>query len=179
MKAAEVIAFWFETCTPAQWFQKDAEFDDNLRAQFAGAVGEALSGVLAGWEASAQGRLALVILLDQFCRNLYRGTPQAFAGDERALRVCQAAVAAGDLAVLGQQQRQFLLMPMMHSEDIAVQDASLPLFAEHTDERTHRYAVQHRDIVARFGRYPHRNVILGRESTPEERVFLTEPGSSF
>ncbi|MGB2487154.1 MAG: DUF924 family protein, partial [Candidatus Puniceispirillaceae bacterium] len=141
---------------------------------------QALNGQLDRWAADSNGCFALILLLDQMTRNIYRDTPKAFAGDEIA---CALSLRAAADKTIDQQEseakRQFFLMPMMHSEDITIQENSLPLFKKHTTERTYDYAIRHRDIVARFGRFPHRNVILGRPSTDEETELLAGPNSSF
>ena len=176
----DVLHFWFVECSPKAWFTKDAEFDQRLLSRFGTLVEQALSGGLDEWTETADGCLALILVLDQFPRGMYRDTPKAFAGDERALGLCQRCLEAGYVAGSEDSaKRHFMLIPMMHSEDIRVQEASLPLFERHTNARVLEYAVRHRDIIARFGRYPHRNTILGRDSTEEELAFLTQPGSSF
>lgn len=177
--AQNVLNFWFEECSPPQWFIKDADFDGLIAQRFGACVEQALNGALDHWCESREGCLALILVLDQFTRNAHRDTPKAFAGDVKALSVSSLCRERGYLNHPHQGWRHFMLIPMMHSEDLAVQEASLPLFQQHTDARVHGYAVRHRDIIARFGRYPHRNIILGRVSTPEEKEFLTQPGSSF
>ena len=175
----DILDFWFTECTPEQWFKKDYEFDKMLESRFAGTVERALTGKLDSWANSDSGCLALILLLDQFTRNIFRDTPLAFAGDEKALELSFRCVENGYLANAENHWRQFMLMPRMHSEDIAVQDVSLPLFKKLNVESVYDYAVRHRDIVARFGRFPHRNSILGRSSTKEELKFLTLADSSF
>ena len=177
--APEITHFWFTEIDPKAWFEKNDDFDEILRKRFGATVQQALDGRLADWAETAEGAMALILLLDQFTRNIYRDTPKAFAGDTQALKLCAHCREAGFFANVAPDWRRFILMPMMHSEDIAVQDASLPLFQKYTEEHTYGYAVRHRDIVARFGRFPHRNAILGRESSPEEVTFLAEPNSSF
>jgi len=174
-----VLAFWFEECTPQQWFTKDAEFDATIETRFGAAIEQGLSGALDHWTESRAGCLALILILDQFTRNVHRDTPKAFAGDPKALAICTLCRERGYLDHPDQGWRHFMLIPMMHSEDIQVQETSLPLFQKHTDEQVYSFAVRHRDIIARFGRYPHRNSILGRASTEAEIAFLKEPGSSF
>lgn len=175
----EVLAFWFEECVPQQWFKKDEDFDAAIKTRFGAAIAQGLNGELDDWRESQAGSLALILLLDQFTRNVYRDTPEAFAGDELALAITSMCRERGYLNHPNKHWRHFMLVPMMHSEDIEVQEESLPLFQMHTDERVYDYALRHRDIIARFGRYPHRNILLGRESTEEEIVFLQGPGSSF
>lgn len=174
-----VLQFWFDDCTPQQWFTVDPAFDEALRQRF-GALHQAASQAeLWGWRGSAEGRLAEVIVLDQFSRNLYRGRAQAFASDAMALALAQEAVAAGLDARLTPQQRVFLYMPYMHSESRRVHVEAERLFSALGRPENLDFERRHKAIVDRFGRYPHRNQALGRASTAEELQFLTEPGSSF
>jgi uncharacterized protein (DUF924 family) len=175
----EILDFWFKECRPEQWYKKDKAFDATLIDRFGTTIEAALEGNLDNWINDREGCLALILLLDQFTRNIYRDTPRAFAGDEKALLLSQKAVVQGFIDEAPSAWRQFMLMPMMHSEDIKVQDASLPLFKECGAEIIYEYAVKHRNIVAKFGRFPHRNAILGRQSSAEEIAFLEQPGSSF
>ncbi len=176
----EVLRFWFVECSPSDWFKKDPLFDARLAARFGRLVARALLGDLEAWTETADGCLALILALDQFPRGMYRNTPKAFAGDARALAISQHCLKAGYVAGCDDaSKRHFMLIPMMHSEDIHVQDASLEWFERYTNARVVEYAHRHREIIARFGRYPHRNEILGRQSTPEELAFLKRPGSSF
>ena len=177
--STDILNFWFTECTPQQWFKKDAEFDTLLVDRFGLSVEDALNTELDLSKTTRDDCLATILLLDQFARNIFRNTPKAFAGDSLSLRYSQNCVASGFIKGGDEQRRTFMLMPMMHSEDIAVQDASLALFEAHTNSDTHAYAIKHRDIIAQFGRFPHRNAILGRVSTPAETEFLTQPGSSF
>ncbi len=175
-----VLSFWFEEIKPEHWFTKSTDFDKLLEAKFEALVLQALNGQLDRWAGNSDGCLALILLLDQITRNIYRDTPKAFAGDEIACALSLRAAADKKIeGESGEAKRQFFLMPMMHSEDLAIQDASLPLFKTHTSERTYEFAIRHRDIIARFGRFPHRNAILGRPSSDEEIAFLKEPNSSF
>lgn len=175
-----ILTYWFKTISPKQWFTKSVEFDQQLREAFEPLVAQALNGQLDRWAADNKGCLALILLLDQMTRNIYRDTPKAFAGDEIA---CALSLRAEKDNIIEQEEseakRQFFLMPMMHSEDLSIQENSLPLFKKYTSERTYDYAIRHRDIVARFGRFPHRNAILGRPSTEEEIAFLAGPNASF
>ena len=175
----EILNFWFKECKPEQWFKKNEYFDKMIENRFLIAIENALAGKLGNWEESETGCLALIILLDQFTRNVFRDTPQAFAGDKRALALSQLCCDKDYLTNPDIQRRQFMLMPMMHSENLAVQDAALPLFKKYTSKKDYEYAEKHREIIARFGRFPHRNVILGRKSINEELEFLKQPGSSF
>lgn len=175
----QVLHFWFEESTPQQWFAKDDAFDEAIRARFGALHAQAALGELWPWRVDAPGRLAEIIVLDQFSRNLHRGTPAAFAQDGMALTLAQEAVAQGLDARLPTAQRAFLYMPYMHSESLRVQQESLRLFTALGLDKSLDYARQHEAIIARFHRYPHRNAALGRDSTPEERAFLEQPGSSF
>ena len=175
----EILNFWFKECKPEQWFKKNEYFDKMIENRFFIAIENALAGKLRNWEESETGCLALIILLDQFTRNVFRDTPRAFAGDKRALALSQLCCDKDYLTNPDIQRRQFILMPMMHSENLAVQDAALPLFKKYASGKDYEYAEKHRDIIVRFGRFPHRNVILGRKSTNEELEFLKQPGSSF
>lgn len=179
-KIRPVLDFWFEEIPEEKWFMKDAEFDALLKDRFGALVEMALASQLDGWAETSDGLMALIILLDQMTRNIHRDTPMAFAGDEMALALSLKGQQRGYLQSFeNQHYRHFLLMPMMHAEDLAIQDASLPLFERYTTPRTHEFAVKHRDIVARFGHFPHRSPILGRPLTSEEEEFLKGPNSSF
>ena len=177
--AQDVLKFWFDDTEPQCWFKKDAAFDAAVTAKFEKTVANALGGRCDQWADAADGCLALIIVLDQFTRNIFRESQRAFSGDEMALALSLRCVERGYITHPNPQWRQFMLMPMMHSEDLAIQDAALPLFDEHTNSLTYDYAIKHRDIIARFGRFPHRNNVLGRPSTDAEIEFLTQPGSSF
>jgi dihydropteroate synthase type 2 len=171
----DVVREWFSN--PARWWEKDPAFDGYLARSYGETVEAALRGELDGWAETPRGGLALVIVLDQFPRNIYRGTRRMFDGDRSALAACLRIIDRGDDKSLSDDERQFLYMPLMHSEDRAMQERSLAKFAELGT--SFDYAKQHADIVIRFGRFPHRNAILGRESVPEEVDFLKQPGSSF
>ena len=182
----EVLDFWFGTpCGPArlEWFRKEAAFDDEIRRRFGAIHAAASRRELDAWRASAEPMLALVVVLDQFSRNLYRGDARAFAQDACALDCAKEAVARRDDLALLPVQRQFLYLPFEHSEDLADQERGVELMrALEAFEETRgvsEWAVKHRDIIARFGRFPHRNAALGRASTPDEVEFLKQPGSSF
>jgi uncharacterized protein (DUF924 family) len=183
---ADVLAFWFGPpphATRGEWFRKDPEFDAGIRARFGDAVESALGGAFREWTATPHGTLARVILLDQFTRNVYRDTPRAFAGDAQALADASVAIDAGFDRELDRYERWFLYLPFEHAEEWAAQQRSLELFgrlAEETGDRSPLdWAEKHAEVIRRFGRYPHRNAILGRTSTPEELAFLAGPGSSF
>ncbi len=183
--AAQVLDFWFGDRAGArdEWFRKDPAFDALIRERFGAAVEAALTGAYAAWTDEPRGTLALVVLLDQFPRNIHRDTPRMYDGDARALAIAQAAVAAGIDAALSPYERLFLSLPFEHAEDLAMQDRSLALFGALAREpglaSQLEWAHKHAAIVRRFGRYPHRNAILGRASSPAEIAFLDEPGSRF
>jgi uncharacterized protein (DUF924 family) len=175
-----VLEFWFSPRIRPKWFVRSDELDREIRDTFGELHARAASGALDGWAASPRGALALVILLDQFPRNMFRGTPEAFATDAKAREVAHAALDAGHDHDLTQEERVFLYLPLEHSEDLADQERCVELMRALDDSPIwHDYAVRHRDVIARFGRFPHRNAILGRESTAEECEFLMQPGSSF
>lgn len=178
--AAEVLHFWFEQTTPKQWFAKDLTFDATIKQRFCTRVQQALNGELLDWAHEPETGLALILLLDQFTRHIYRDDPRAFSGDGQALALARRSVDQGWVAANGDlNHRRFYLMPLMHSEDLVVQHESIPLFATHTDQNTLHFAHRHLAIIERFGRFPHRNQLLGRKSTVDERAFLAQPGSSF
>jgi uncharacterized protein (DUF924 family) len=190
--AQAVLDFWFgapDTPTHGrnrpEWFRKDTAFDAEIGTRFGALIDAAIDGGLRAWDAAgAPSALARILLLDQFTRNAFRGTARSFAGDALALQAAQAMVATGQDLQLPPLQRWFVYLPYEHAEDLVVQEASLPLFAalgqaDAALAGTMEYAQRHRDIVFRFGRFPHRNAILGRASSAEELAFLQEPGSSF
>ena len=187
MKAPQaVLDFWFGpppwAYRPA-WFRKDASFDETLRERFGGLVDQALAAPLA-WGAAPAHALAEILLLDQLPRNLFRGQARAFAGDARARALALGLVDGGAHLALHPLQRLFAYLPLEHAEDAALQERSVALFtalaAEHAGfgEVLH-YAERHRDVILRYGRFPHRNAALGRENTPEEAAYLATPGSGF
>ena len=185
-EARAVLDFWFGPAphaTRAEWFRKDPAFDAAIRERFAATIAEGLAGGLGDWCADAHGALARVIVLDQFTRNVFRDTPRAFAGDALALEAAGAAVDAGFDRSLDPYERWFLYLPFEHAEDAAAQARSLALFGALARETGLRapleWAEKHAAVVRRFGRYPHRNAVLGRASTAGEIAFLREPGSSF
>ena len=189
-EAAEVLEFWFGAPGSAeasgarkQWFVKDAGFDATIAARFGATIEAALAGELEHWANSPESALALIIVLDQFTRNVFRDTPRAFAGDPRALALARDLVDRGWDKRLAALHRTFAYLPFEHSEQIVDQCESLRLFETLRDDPNAGgmvgYAVKHYEIVERFGRFPHRNEILGRESTPQEVEFLRQPGSRF
>jgi uncharacterized protein (DUF924 family) len=179
MIPATILHFWFTELAPAQWWRPDAQLDATIGKRFGALHEAACAGELFGWRASPEGRLAEVIVLDQFSRNIHRGTPRAFAADAMALALAQEAVARGDDAQLPVPRRAFLYLPYMHSESRLIHGEALRLFQQAGLEANLSSELQHKAIVERFGRYPHRNAILGRASTEEELAFLRQPGSSF
>lgn len=175
---AGIVAFWAEA-GPEKWFKKDVAFDQTIAARFGGAVDSALSGALDHWSETPSGTLALILLLDQFTRNIWREDARAFSGDEKALTVAQQAIERGQDMLLPEAERKWLYMPFMHSERLDVQEQGLVFFKDRLDDaHTYDYAVLHRDIIERFGRFPHRNLVLGRETTHPEQSFLDDGGFS-
>ena len=167
----EVIAFWFESLEPADWYRKSDELDERIRERFEPTFHQVVTGETSAWRDSPEGRLAEIIVLDQFSRNMFRGTPAAFATDPIALVLAQEAVRNGVDRELEGPKRPFLYMPYMHSESAKVHQLALQLF---TDTPNLKYEVEHKAIIDRFGRYPHRNAVLGRTSTPEEVEWMKE-----
>lgn len=200
-QAQAVFDFWFQ---PAQgqaadaprreWFQKDEAFDREIAQRFGAQIEQALEGGLHQWDAEGpQAALARILVLDQFCRNVYRGMPLSFAGDHQALQAALDMIDAGEDKALPPLQRAFVYLPLEHAENMAMQEQSVALFMRMADAERNTasaatsqgiagmldYAQRHREVIRRFGRFPHRNDILGRESTPEEVAFLKQPGSGF
>ncbi len=174
-----VLAFWFTETDPKSWWTADPAFDGRIRARFGALHARASQGELYEWRSAPEGRLAEVIVLDQFSRNLHRGTPRAFAQDLAALALAQEAVAAGAHLELDPVRRPFLLMPWMHSESREIHVVAEQLLRKYASTESYDFELRHKAIVDRFGRYPHRNIALGRASTAEELEFLKQPGSSF
>jgi len=175
----KVLHFWFFETEPKQWWSANPDFDNLIRARFLTLLEQAARGELYSWRREPGGRLAEIILLDQFSRNLYRQTPAAFAQDPMALVLAQEAVAAGALGGMTATERSFLLMPFMHSESREIHHWAEQLFRDHAPQASYEFELRHKAIIDRFGRYPHRNQILGRVSSPEELEFLKQPGSGF
>lgn len=173
-EAAAVVAFWRDA-GPARWFRKDDAFDAQFREHFLALHERAAAGELDGWAASADGALALLILLDQFPRNAFRGGARMYATDSQAQRIARAALARGLDGQVALELRNFMYLPLMHAENAPDQELSVAKTAALGGE-PHRYALHHRDIIGRFGRFPHRNELLGRASTEEERAFLAKGG---
>lgn len=179
MKPEVVLSFWFEEIKPEKWWVVDPAFDTLIRDRFGDVLDNASQGELHAWRSDSRGRLAEIIVIDQFSRNIHRGTALAFSADVVALVLAQEAVAAGALNDLPAIQRNFVLMPYMHSESRAIHFQAEQLFREFASGNNLDFELKHKAIVDRFGRYPHRNKILGRESTTEELDFLKGPNSSF
>ena len=175
----DVLAFWFEEITPKHWWATSDDLDRHIKSRF-GALHYATKDCdLYGWRESAKGRLAEIIILDQFSRNIYRNHPDAFAYDSLALALAQTAVAVNADHELDINQRAFLYMPYMHSESLIIHEVAITLFSQPSMEANLQFELRHKEIIDRFGRYPHRNKILGRISTPEEIGFLKTAVSSF
>ena len=186
----DILDFWFLPRTDPlhgtsrpEWFRKDAAFDAAIGERFGGDIERALAGGLLEWDKIPHGALARILVLDQFTRNVFRDTPRAFAGDSQAQTASRAMVDGGRDRSLAPVERWFIYMPFEHAEDMALQDRSISLFgalaSEPGMEDIAQYPARHRDVIVRFGRFPHRNRILGRASTPEEIEYLQQPGSGF
>ena len=179
MQAQDILHFWFEELSDKQHFAKDPALDAAMRSRFGTTLAAAARGELFAWRTTPQGRLAEILLLDQFTRNIFRDTPQAFAHDAVALVLAQELVASGQDRSLPLPQRCFAYMPYMHSESLPIQEQAVQLFAQPGMEAHLDSAQRHKAIIERFERFPHRNQILGRASSTPEIAFLSEPGSSF
>jgi uncharacterized protein (DUF924 family) len=193
MSPQEVLDFWFLSPGAeghgkprAEWFRKDEQFDAAIAERFGAVIARAVGGGLREWDAEgAQGTLARILVLDQFTRNAFRGKPASFGGDALALAAASDLVAIGADQALTPLQRSFVYMPFEHAEDARMQEKAVTLFAALAAENPKQfddmldYAHRHRGVIARFGRFPHRNAILGRASTPEELDYLSQPGSGF
>ena len=174
-----IIDFWFTACSPHQWWHKDSDFDQLIHDQFADLHRQARQCELHRWRTSAQGRLAEILILDQFSRNLFRDSPLAFAYDGMALALAQEAIALGADKQLTPQERSFLYMPYMHSESLTINQLAVSLFEQNNNPDSLEFEMKHQRIIERFGRYPHRNAVLKRPSTDEELAFLEQPNSAF
>ncbi len=179
MQPQSILHFWFEELIPKKHFVKDAALDETIRARFGDTLEAAAKCELFAWRATAEGRLAEIIVLDQFSRNVYRDTPRAFAQDALALVLAQELVASTLDRNLPEAKRVFAYMPYMHSESALVHVQAVAVFTQLGIENNLSFELRHKAIIDRFGRYPHRNTILGRTSSTEELTFLAEPGSSF
>ncbi|MDX1695484.1 MAG: DUF924 family protein [Ketobacteraceae bacterium] len=179
MNFEDVIGFWFDTLSEKDWWRKDESLDDRIRDRFAACHERAAAGELVEWRQQPLGRLAEIIVLDQFSRNMFRDTPWMFMWDGMALVLAQEAVNTGADQALEGNQRAFMYMPYMHSESAFIHEKAIPLFEAPGLEKSLKFEKRHKKIIDRFGRFPHRNELLGRTSTDEEIAFLKEPGSSF
>jgi uncharacterized protein (DUF924 family) len=175
----DVLDFWFSEEAKKSWFEKTDAFDTTCRERLGIAAEAAKAGALDHWAETREGALALVILIDQVPRNIYRGTPAAFGSDAKALAVAKDAIARSFDAATPSDMRNFFYLPFQHSERLEDQERGMELYATNDVDDGLRWMRAHRDIIARFGRFPHRNAILGRDSTPEELEFLGQPGSRF
>ncbi len=173
---AGIVTFWTEA-GPEKWFKKDAAFDQTIAARFGTTVDDGLKGGLDHWSETSSGTLALILVLDQFTRNIWRDDPCAFSGDEKALEIVELAIERGQDMLVPLDERKWLYMPFMHSERLDVQEQGLVYFKERIDDaNTYDFAVLHWDVISRFGRFPHRNALLGRVTTEQEQAFLDEGG---
>ena len=179
MQPQPIFHFWFEELTPKQHFANDSVLDEAIRTRFDPTLEAAARCELFAWRATPEGRLAEILVLDQFSRNVWRDTPRAFAQDALALALAQELVASGQARSLPTAQRVFAYMPYMHSESAVIHEQALTLFVQPGMENNLDFERRHKAIIDRFGCYPHRNGVLGRTSTPEELAFLSDPGSSF
>lgn len=179
MSAQNIIQFWFEEIDKKLWFSKDDEFDLSLHTRFGDLYRRTVQCENFAWRSTAEGRLAEIIVLDQFSRNMFRGKPESFAQDNLALALAQEAVLRGDDQRILPEYRSFMYMPYMHSESALIHSEAARLFSQKGLEYNLDYELRHKAIIDRFGRYPHRNEILGRTSTNEEIEFLKTAGSGF
>ncbi len=178
MDSQSIIQFWFTELTPDDWWKKDSALDQSIKQRFGDIHQSAVNLELQHWRTTAQGRLAEIIVLDQFSRNIYRDTPAAFSSDNIALSLAQEAVSLGIDQALSMTEKSFLYLPYMHSESLSIHETAIILFSQAGLEDSLDFEYKHRDIIARFGRYPHRNEILGRKGTKEEIEVLKTKGSS-
>jgi uncharacterized protein (DUF924 family) len=174
-----ILQFWFKEISPSQWWKVDPEFDRLIVERFSDIHAQANRCELFEWRGTAHGRLAEIIVLDQFSRNIYRNERLAFASDAIALALAQEAVSVGADRVLAKEEKSFLYMPYMHSESRLIHETALALFQANGSQNSYDFEILHKSIIDRFERYPHRNKILGRQSSAEELAFLALPGSSF
>jgi len=175
--ALDVLDFWW-SAGPEKWYAGSDEFDAEIRDKFLALYEAAAAGNLDTWMDAPASALALTIVLDQFSRNMFRKNPRAFAADGKALKVAQNSVAQGFDRAYGMPGKQFFLMPFQHSEDMDIQEQSLDLFRTRCDDNGYHYALIHMDVIRRFGRFPHRNTVLGRQSTAQEQAYLDADGFS-
>ena len=179
MNYDEVLSFWFDKSEPSQWWVKNDKFDLLIKDKFLTLHEQAHNCELFEWRKTAKGRLAEIIVLDQFSRNIFRNTPKSFLSDQLALILSQEAISLGKHNELNQIERSFMYMPFMHSESLKIHDVAVLLYKSNGIQSNLDFEIKHKDIIEKFGRYPHRNIILNRASTPEEIEFLKQPNSSF
>lgn len=179
MQFQDIIQFWFHELTAKDHFSKSDRLDSTIRDRFGSTLLAALRCELYTWRITPLGRLAEIVVLDQFSRNIFRGQPRSFSQDPQALTLAQELVASGQDQALDLTQRAFAYMPYMHSESLAIHEQAVSHFSQPGLEGTLAFEIKHKEIIQRFGRFPHRNAVLGRTSTAEEQVFLSQPGSSF
>ncbi len=179
LDASTILKFWFEELDPKDQFSGSEKVDSQIRERFTALHMKAAQNELSSWRKTAEGRLAEIIILDQFSRNIFRDDARSFAQDAQSLALAQEAIAGGFQTKLAPPRRAFLFMPFMHSESKIIHEMALKLFSEKGLENNYNFEVRHKAIIDRFGRFPHRNKVLGRESTAEEIEFLKQPGSSF
>ena len=175
----EILKFWFEEIEPSQWWSKDDEFNQQIVNRFSDIHAKAIQCELYEWRNVAKGRLAEIIVLDQFSRNMFRESPLSFSNDSLALALSQEAILINADKSLNSIQRTFLYMPFMHSESLKIHEAAMSLYQNNGIESNIAFEIKHKEIIEKFGRYPHRNKVLGRVSTEEEIEFLKQKGSSF
>jgi uncharacterized protein (DUF924 family) len=174
-----ILKFWFDEINPSQWWSKNDEFDQLISNRFSDVHSRAIRCELFEWRESTRGRLAEIIVLDQFSRNMFRGSPLAFINDPMTLVLSQEAISLGIDTLLEPVERSFMYLPLMHSESIKIHETAETLYRRHGMQSNLEWELKHKKIIERFGRYPHRNEILGRKSTQEELDFLKQPNSSF
>jgi uncharacterized protein (DUF924 family) len=175
----QILRFWFEEIDPSKWWAKDDDLDKLISGRFSEIHAQATRCELFEWRAEAKGRLAEIIVLDQFSRNMFRGSPLAFANDPLALALAQEAISAKADEGLSPIERSFIYLPFMHSESLKIHAVAMDLYRKNGIQSNLDFEIRHQRIIERFGRYPHRNGILGRQSTDEEIEFLKQPGSGF
>lgn len=179
MKYDDILSFWFNEIEQDQWWVKETHFDRLVEDKFLRLHEQAVKCELFEWRTTAKGRLAEIIILDQFSRNIFRDTPKSFSSDQLALALSQEAILLGKDCELNAIERSFMYMPYMHSESLKIHDIAVELYKSNGIHSNLDFEIKHRDIIKKFGRYPHRNIILNRVSTKEEIAFLKLPGSAF
>ena len=175
----EIINFWFEECDPKMWFKKNLNFDKLIKSKFSKSIDISLKTSFEDIHFSSDTYLSYILILDQFTRNVFRNTPKAFIGDKTALDISKKTISKKFINQSNLYYNIFFLMPLMHSENILDHELGIPLFKKYTNENTYKFAIKHKQIIKKFGRFPHRNIMLSRKSTDEEIYFLKLPGSRF